>query len=575
MLPTFRNERDLLINDMFLITPAKFEILGWLKCGFRADWAAEMPAIFAKAPNFLKTPAALAACRKRLHSEVKKGRMLGGRGWTAAAVEKFLRKKFYVIPCGAVPKNNDPVGRIIHNYSFPDARVASVNSALKNTSVKYISFRNRVKVLSRVDWYVKADLKNGYRQLPVHPTDWHTQVYSLSASEYYIDLNMPFGKANSAKIFCTWTSAWCYSFRCHFQNHFSIPIVLASYIDDFFGGPVSSGSLKRDKDRAKLLLSSLIEWGALTNTRMNLDKCAGPSRCLEILGLYYNSITKKCSLSEKKQRKYINRLIMLRIARAETPKNLEKIVGYLGFASWVIPYGKPFISHISFFLHNKDDQSIRILDPFALAACDIWLILLEKNWGLPYDFVLRRLPRQKREWFVDAATGWGYGGLCGSRFFLLSHADLQPVLDQYNVNSKTQIFIAYRELLAALFAFQIFGKYTPNCFIRFNSDNQNAVGWLNKGRCSKKLGFSLLAAVEFYKAKYGLKVKAVYIPSSNNTSADALSRGKTPIWLEQRGTKEKVNLLELFRLLDNPKKFWYKLRNPFKAYGNSSKPSGK
>ena len=100
---------------MFLITPAKFEILGWLKCGFRADWAAEMPAIFAKAPNFLKTPAALAACRKRLRSEVKKGRMLGGRGWTAAAVEKFLQKKFYDTPCGAVPKNDVPVGRIIHN----------------------------------------------------------------------------------------------------------------------------------------------------------------------------------------------------------------------------------------------------------------------------------------------------------------------------------------------------------------------------------------------------------------------------------------------------------------------------
>ena len=104
---------------------------------------------------------------------------------------------------------------------------------------------------------------------------------------------------------------------------------------------------------------------------------------------------------------------------------------------------------------------------------------------------------------------------------------------------------------------------------------QNAVGWLNKGRCSKKLGFSFLAAVEYYKAKYVLKVKAVYIPSSNNTSADALSRGKTPIWLEQRGAKEKLNLLELFRLLDNPKKFWCKLQNPFKVHGSSSRPSGK
>ena len=192
---------------------------------------------------------------------------------------------------------------------------------------------------------------------------------------------------------------------------------------------------------------------------------------------------------------------------------------------------------------------------------------------MPYNFVLRRLPRQKNEWFVDAATGYGYGGLCGSRFFKLSHADLRPFLDKYKINSKKKIFIAYRELLAALFAFQVFAKHAPNCFIRLNSDNQNTVAWLNKGRCSKKLGFSFLAAAEFYKAKFGLKVKAVYIPSSNNTSADALSRGTTPIWLEQRGIEERINLLELFQLLDDPRKFWCKLKNPFKAHRCYSKTS--
>ena len=136
-----------------------------------------------------------------MSSEVKKGRMLGGQGWTATQVKKFLGQEFYVIPCGAVPKNDNPVGRIIHNYSYPDAKVASVNSALVNTSVTYISFRERVQKLARVEWYIKADLKNGYRQLPVHPIDWHTQVYCLGPSEHYVDLNMPIGKANSAKFF--------------------------------------------------------------------------------------------------------------------------------------------------------------------------------------------------------------------------------------------------------------------------------------------------------------------------------------------------------------------------------------
>ena len=207
LLPTFRTEVELKINDLFLIPPDKFEILGWLKCGFRADWAAKMPKIISHAPNFLKSAAALAAARKRLCSEVSKGRIVGGQGWTRKVVQDFLGQNFYVTPCGAVPKNDNSVGRIIHNYSYPSPRAHSVNSALLDTSVSYISFKERVRKLAKVDWYVKADLKNGYRQLPVHPSDWHTQVYALGRSEHYIDLNMPFGKANSSKNFCTWTSA--------------------------------------------------------------------------------------------------------------------------------------------------------------------------------------------------------------------------------------------------------------------------------------------------------------------------------------------------------------------------------
>ena len=62
------------------------------------------------------------------------------------------------------------------------------------------------RVLQGIKWYIKLDLKDGYRQLPVHPSEWRTQVYALDRSEHYIDLAMPFGKANSSKIFCRWAS---------------------------------------------------------------------------------------------------------------------------------------------------------------------------------------------------------------------------------------------------------------------------------------------------------------------------------------------------------------------------------
>ena len=100
-----------------------------------------------------------------------------------------------------MPKGDDPHGRIVHNYSHEFDGI-SLNSVLLDNSVQYISFKARVELLSQVSWYFKVDLKNGYRQVPVNPKDWHTQVYSLGQSEFYIDLAMPFGKANSSKKFC-------------------------------------------------------------------------------------------------------------------------------------------------------------------------------------------------------------------------------------------------------------------------------------------------------------------------------------------------------------------------------------
>ena len=194
-----------------------------------------MPPIFDSPPNFFKNEIAVKKCRERFSDEVKLGRMVGGFGWNKNDVLAFLGRKFYTIPCGAVPKNGDPAGRIIHNYSFPLPNSKSINSALADTSVSYLSFKDRVARLSKVNWFIKADLKNGYRQMPVNPVDWHTQVYSLGPDEFYVDLSMPFGKANSSKIFCNWTSAWCFSFQFHFQKAYGIEISLSSYVDDFFG----------------------------------------------------------------------------------------------------------------------------------------------------------------------------------------------------------------------------------------------------------------------------------------------------------------------------------------------------
>ena len=118
------------------------------------------------------------------------------------------------------------------------------------------------------------------------------------------------------------------------------------------------------------------------------------------------------------------------------------------------------------------------------------------------------------------------------------------------------MWIVYREPLAAVIAFVYFAPLYPSALICVNTDNQNVVSWLNKGRCSKKLGYRLLSVIELMKQKYKLKVSVFYIKSSANTSADLLSRGVTPKWLLNRGVKLNISIDLIDRMLLNPIAHW-------------------
>ena len=98
---------------------------------------------------------------------------------------------------------------------------------------------------------------------------------------------------------------------------------------------------------------------------------------------------------------------------------MQKVDGYLVYAAWVMPFGRPLISHISHFIDLKNENKKVWLDAAALIACDIWIFLLNGNFGLSFKFILGKLPPQRDEWFVDASKK-GFGGICGSYFFKLS-----------------------------------------------------------------------------------------------------------------------------------------------------------
>ena len=152
----------------------------------------------------------------------------------------------------------------------------------------------------------------------------------------------------------------------------------------FLRGPIRTGSITTVTRNSEFLLSDIIELGNITNTKMNLEKCIGPGRKMEILG--WSSILSKEVLvipPKKKNKKYCKRLRALRKRGSSSSKFVGKIVGCLVFAAWVTPCGRPVISHISKFIVVDSPLSLVTLDSYGQMACEIWMLLLKKIWTSP------------------------------------------------------------------------------------------------------------------------------------------------------------------------------------------------
>ena len=162
--------------------------------------------------------------------------MIGGPGWSSNDVIEFFGDKFYGIPCSAVEKGGDPLGRIVHDYGYHSRGSYLINAAHSSTRITYTSFKETVKIMDGVIYLIKADLKSGFRQFGTHPVDWRFQIYCNGPNEHYIDIACPFGRTNSPLEFCPCVELFTKSITIRYDEEFLSRPSLGSYGDDIFGG---------------------------------------------------------------------------------------------------------------------------------------------------------------------------------------------------------------------------------------------------------------------------------------------------------------------------------------------------
>ena len=240
-------------------------------------------------------------------------------------------------------------------------------------------------------------------------------------------------------------------------------------------------------------------------------------------------------------------------------KDLERMVGRLEFAAWVEPFGRPLLTFLSTYITPDDPRSAIPLTEMMKICLRVWRVLLSRNRGLHFSFILGTLPRMKHPLFVDAFLTGGIGGYCGLRYFSMSIERLKPYLAKCEGwSSFPNVDIAWLELLAACAAVYAFAPLASQQLLTLYSDNTNVVTWLSKRRASNPFVCAVVAAIE--RVKYGriLKISTRYISTRNNKTADRLSRGQIPDYLYTRSTKVspsmKANCANLH--LNNIAKLW-------------------
>ena len=308
-------------------------------------------------------------------------------------------------PIGVIPKKNRPgKWRIIVDLSSP--RGFSVNdgissdlSSLACTSVDHLA--SLVLSCGRGALLVKADIKEAYRMVPIHPDDRHLLGVWWNGC-VYIDRMLLFGLRSAPKIFTAVADAlqWILNSRGIYP--------LLHYLDDYI---LVANSVDKTTSYRHILIRTFDQLGV----PIEPSKLEGPSTCLSFLGIEVDTDSITFRLPSDKLDKLKSELSHCILHRSVTTRELQSLVGFLQFPTKVIRSGRPFLRRLYVMQDIGSHPDHHIWLNVAARADILWWHVFTSEWnGIS---MLLDLNRSKPDinLFSDASGSWGCGAYWGSQ----------------------------------------------------------------------------------------------------------------------------------------------------------------
>ena len=369
------------------------------------------------------------------------------------------RKPTIVSALGAIPKPNGKI-RLIHYCSRPDN--LAVNHYASLDPCKYDSLQDALKLMKKGYYMAKVDLESAYRSVRIHPDDYNATGIKFkfpgnATSTYMYDTRLPFGAPKSPGIFNRITQAVK---RMMFRKGYDLMIV---YLDDWL-------ILGPDKDSCKLALNELLNLLRDLGFSISYNKVFPPTTSLVCLGIFIDSMEVTISLPSEKVGELEALISHFANSKQSTKRQLQSLAGKLNWACQVVRGGRTYLRRV------LDNSSVLAKPQHKVILTDD--LQADIAWWSTYflHFHGRTISAcAKRDTMaIEVYSCTKASGIVADNDWLYTdwEADFPTVANMH---------INFKEALSVLLAARRWGDTWAGKEVIVFSDNQAAVGMLNKG----------------------------------------------------------------------------------------------
>lgn len=397
-------------------------------------------------------------------------------------------------PISFIPKPDQPgKWRLITDVSAPSG--SSINEIIpKPPRFRMVTIDDVFNRVKRNHWGGKIDIAHAFRNIRLF-LDHIGHLAVRVGDFYYLELCLPFGFSWAPFIWCSFSD-----FIQRYMTTLGFSCVV--YVDDF----LCLGSSKRLCFQCMVTLLGVLKSLGLP---VKPSKVVWPAQSLTFIGFLLNFQTLTVSIDENRKRQLMDMLQSLVVKKTCPVPIFEKLVGRLIFASQVIRGARTFVRRLLDTLNAHISGSIKISIQTRLDL--LWWVRFLDHWN-GHEKIH---PSVLRPSFVFASDASNLA--CGIVSFTSAACHCwTPSQSAWHINIK--------ELWSVYYGLSSWMPFLTGTNVAVAVDNAVVVSWLNAGTARSPQAMKILRKIFWILAKSGASLKAVWVSSSDNHVADAVSR---------------------------------------------------